>query len=134
MIVKICNSNSISSILAYNLKKVEGEVATPLSSNYMSLKASFKQHLKYLNELTSQDSRIKNVAKHIIINPAENNLDDDTLNNIATDVMNQMGWDNQPCLVVKHEDIDKIHIHIVTTNIDFNGNKIDTNYEKKRVF
>ena len=58
MIVKICNSNSISSILAYNLKKVEGEVATPLSSNYMSLKASFKQHLKYLNELTSQDSRI----------------------------------------------------------------------------
>lgn len=132
MIVKICNSNSISSILAYNLKKVEGEVATPLSSNYMSLKASFKQHLKYLNELTSQDSRIKNVAKHIIINPAENNLDDDTLNNIATDFMNQMGWDNQPCLVVKHEDIDKIHIHIVTTNIDFNGNKIDTNYEKKR--
>jgi len=122
----------ISSILAYNLKKVEGEVATPLSSNYMSLEASFKQHLSYFTELTSQDTRVKNVAKHIIINPAENNLSDETLNNIAQDFMKDMGWDNQPCLVVKHEDIDKIHIHIVTTNVDFNGNKIDTNYEKKR--
>lgn len=122
----------ISSILAYNLKKVEGEVATPLSSNYMSLEASFKQHLSYFTELTSQDTRVKNVAKHIIINPAENNLSDETLNNIAQDFMKEMGWDNQPCLVVKHEDIDKIHIHIVTTNVDFNGNKIDTNYEKKR--
>ena len=42
---------------------------------------------------------------------------------IAKEYMSKMGYEEQPYIVFKHRDIDKIHIHIVSIKIDKNGKK-----------
>ena len=43
-----------------------------------------------------------------------------------------MGYGNQPYIVYLHEDIDRRHIHIVSTCVNENGEKIDDAYEWNR--
>ncbi|CUQ39372.1 Relaxase/Mobilisation nuclease domain [Parabacteroides distasonis] len=46
--------------------------------------------------------------------------------------MQKMGYGNQPYIVYLHEDIDRRHIHIVSTCVNENGEKIDDAYEWNR--
>jgi hypothetical protein len=44
-----------------------------------------------------------------------------------------LGYGNQPYLVYKHADIDRVHFHIVSTRIDCDtGKKIKDNYEREK--
>lgn len=43
-----------------------------------------------------------------------------------------MGYGDQPYIVYRHRDIDRIHYHIVSVNIDENGRRISDRYEKLR--
>lgn len=43
--------------------------------------------------------------------------------------MQRMGYGNQPYIVYMHEDIDRRHIHIVSTCVNEKGEKIDDAYE-----
>ena len=46
--------------------------------------------------------------------------------------MERMGYGNQPYIVFKHTDIDRTHIHIVSTCVGINGKKIPDDYDHKR--
>ena len=46
--------------------------------------------------------------------------------------MQRMGYGNQPYIVYMHEDIDRRHIHIVSTCVNEKGEKIDDAYEWNR--
>ena len=46
--------------------------------------------------------------------------------------MERMGYGNQPYVVFLHEDIDRKHIHIVSTRVDANGEKLKHGYERRR--
>jgi hypothetical protein len=47
--------------------------------------------------------------------------------------MKHLGYGNQPYLVYKHADLERVHFHIVSTRIDCEtGKKIKDNYEKKK--
>jgi hypothetical protein len=49
-------------------------------------------------------------------------------------LMEHLGYGNQPYLVYKHGDIDRVHFHIVSSRIDqAMGKKIKDNFEKEKV-
>lgn len=78
----------------------------------------------------------KNTEKpilHISLNPApEDYLSDKQFAELAKDYMDRMGYGDQPYIIYVHEDTGRRHIHIVTTCVDENGNKISDTYEWNR--
>ncbi|MDH6355887.1 hypothetical protein M2132_002237 [Dysgonomonas sp. PH5-45] len=63
---------------------------------------------------------------HISLNPHPDDvLTDEQLIEIADEYMQKMGFSEQPYIVFKHEDIERMHIHIVSTNVDETGRKIN---------
>lgn len=51
---------------------------------------------------------------------------------LAADYMERMGYGQQPYVVFLHEDIDRKHIHIVSTRVNSEGRKIAHDYERRR--
>ena len=52
--------------------------------------------------------------------------------NIAQVYMERLGYGNQPYVIVKHEDIDRHHVHIVSVNVDEKGKRIDKDFLFRR--
>lgn len=46
--------------------------------------------------------------------------------------MERMGYGQQPYVVFLHDDIDRKHVHIVSTRVDANGEKIKHDFERRR--
>lgn len=51
---------------------------------------------------------------------------------LAADYMQRMGYGDQPYVVFLHEDIDRKHLHIVSTRVDINGEKLKHDFERRR--
>ena len=52
--------------------------------------------------------------------------------NIAQAYMERLGYGNQPYVIVKHEDINRHHVHIVSVNVDEKGKRIDKDFLFRR--
>lgn len=51
---------------------------------------------------------------------------------MAEEYLDGMGWGNQPHIIYKHTDIERVHIHIVTTQVDITGRKINDSHRNRR--
>lgn len=137
MIVKIGHGANIMGALSYNFQKVDAGIGRVLdaqdimqaTTGTFNLALSYRSFEPYLlaNRNTEKPSL------HISINPdPKDKVDDDRYVRLAADYMREMGYGNQPYIVFKHTDIERSHIHIVSTNVDQDGKKIRDNYEHKR--
>jgi hypothetical protein len=137
MIAKIGRGSKIYGALLYNHSKVlqdNGQILymsnmleTP-DGNYTTgqLFASFIPNL-------AVNKKTEKTAIHISLNPDPDDIvSDEDFIYIANEYMTKMGYGNQPYVVFKHNDIDRTHIHIVSTTVDENGIKISDVFEKKR--
>src|SRR5680860_458614 len=69
-----------------------------------------------------QRNATKNRYAHISLNlPHGEHLDDDTFLKISEEYMDNMGYAEQPFVVVRHTDTKHEHVHIVTTNVKEDG-------------
>jgi len=69
-----------------------------------------------------QRNATKNRYAHITLNlPRGEHLDDKTFHEISREYMRQMGYGQQPYVVVRHTDTKHEHVHIVTTNVNETG-------------
>lgn len=137
MIAKIGRGANIIGALSYNQLKVNqenGEVLTThriretINGNYTiaQLYLSFEPYL-FANKRTEKP------VLHISLNPdPRDKVSDENFKQIAKDYMERMGYGDQPYVVFKHTDIERTHIHIVSTCVDYNGKKLADNYEKLR--
>ncbi|WP_373518766.1 relaxase/mobilization nuclease domain-containing protein [Pricia sp.] len=74
-----------------------------------------------------QGNATKNRYAHITLNlPHGEHLDDATFNQVSKEYMLQMGYGEQPYVVVRHNDTKHEHVHIVTTNVDGSGKVLGT--------
>jgi hypothetical protein len=49
-------------------------------------------------------------------------------------MMENLGYGNQPFFVYKHQDLERVHFHVVSTRIDrVTGRKVKDNYEKEKL-
>lgn len=85
--------------------------------------------LGMLQKLAQLNTRTVVNSLHITLNfdPSEA-LSKETLVKIAGTYMDKIGFGNQPYLIYQHHDAGHPHIHIVTTNIEANGNRIDLHH------
>ncbi|MCK0190674.1 relaxase/mobilization nuclease domain-containing protein [Arenibacter sp. F20364] len=69
-----------------------------------------------------QRNATKNRYVHISLNlPHGEHLDDKTFYKISKEYMDNMGYGEQPYVVVRHNDTKHEHVHIVTTNVKEDG-------------
>lgn len=118
----------MSKALNYNEKKVQegqAKVLTAINCLKSADEMDFYDKLTTFQKLTSLNERATTNVLHVSLNfdPSEK-LENDQLISIAKDYMVGIGFGDQPYLVYRHYDTGHTHIHIVSTNIRFGGQRI----------
>lgn len=140
MIIVIHQSGNTQNALFYNEKKAEQKKAyfyksgnTPTINPFAGTK---HDRLNILKEIEERNTRVKKKGLHISVNPTVTDLvklGDKGIRTEIGNLMDHLGYGNQPYFVYKHSDIDRTHFHIVSTRIDCEtGKKIKDNYEKEK--
>lgn len=141
MVIVIHQTVHTENALHYNEKKVkEGKAVFFHSRNTLSVNPFMydeKHRLKNLLDIEKANTRVKNKCLHISFNPSVDDyrkLGDTTIRHEIDRMMEHMGYANQPYFVYKHQDLDRVHFHVVSTRIDRQtGRKIKDNYEKQKM-
>lgn len=131
MVARISSPHSLKRALNYNEKKLQkGQAECISAGNYLlnTKQMNFYDKLERLQNLISLNERAKKSnTLHISLNfdPSEN-LSKEKLAAIAADYIGQIGFGQQPYLVYQHFDAGHPHLHILTTNIQADGRRINT--------
>jgi hypothetical protein len=128
MVARINTSKSLSKVLNYNEHKVrEKEAEILVAQNFLkdAAKLSFSDKTRYFERFTSLNERTTTNTLHASLNfdPSEK-LSNEQLIDIAKAYMDKIGFGEQPYLVYRHHDAGHPHIHIISTNIQRDGNRI----------
>ncbi|MGE9310435.1 relaxase/mobilization nuclease domain-containing protein [Niabella sp. CJ426] len=128
MVARIVTGKSIKGAVNYNEEKVRKGLATLIGAQGYTASPehlTFKGRLLRLERLAAGNSRAKTNCVHISLNfePAEK-LSDEKMTQIAERYMQGIGLGAQPFLVYRHTDAGHPHMHIVTTNIQSDGQRI----------
>jgi hypothetical protein len=140
MIIKIHQTCNTKNALFYNEKKVERHYATFYhSKNTPEINPFFgDKNARYgiFKEIEDRNTRVRKPGLHISVNPTVGDLvrlGDAGIRTEISNLMKHLGYGNQPYLVYKHADLERVHFHIVSTRIDSDtGKKITDSYEKEK--
>ncbi len=133
MVAVIKTGHSIHRIFNYNENKVKAGVAEcigagnyPIDPDKMSLSMKLNRFLKQMK----LNENVKRNSVHISLNfdVSESHLSQEKLLAIAEDYMEKIGFGKQPYLVYQHYDAGHPHIHLVTTNVEADGKRIDLHH------
>lgn len=135
MIVKILGSASSNFHgVQYNDKKVEkGTGELMLMKNFPSFinENSSQEEVKNYLKSISKNEKVKKPQFHAVISTKFQQHSKEELTKVAEDFMQEMGYGNQPFIVVFHNDTENNHVHIVSTRVDKStGKKLNDSYEK----
>lgn len=135
MIVEIENPKpSCSSVLDYNEGKVLKGVAQLIGyANMPSVDHDdiYREFERYENNARYGT---RQVSFHASVNPSESDTcTEKQVLKFISGMMAHIGMGEQPMLIYRHNDIDRLHYHIVSVRIDKDGRKINNHYEKKAV-
>ncbi len=134
MIAKIIKGTSFSGVLAYILGKQEGK-ARVLYAEGVRRDASSHEIASDFALQASMRPNVKKPVYHTILSfSAEDaeRLDDKTMNNLALQYLQKMGYGDTQYLIVRHLDREHPHVHICINRIDNNGKTISDSNEKYR--
>lgn len=141
MVIKIHQTANTVNALLYNERKVEKGLAeffdsrNTLSQNPFSY--NVKHRLNIFSDIEQQNPRVKNKCLHISINPTADDylkMGDKYIQAEVSNLLKDLGYGNQPYFVYKHEDLDRVHFHVVSTRIaKETGKKISDSNERKKV-
>lgn len=137
MLAKITSGKSVFGILQYNKIKADDDHAKVLFSQKMfdspNGKFSIKDCMDSFYPYLAINRRTEKVVFHASLNPdPKDKLSDEQLSEIAQAYMQKLGYGDQPYIVLKHSDIKRKHLHVISLRIDENGRKINDSYEVAR--
>lgn len=137
MIAKIGKGSNIYGVILYNQQKVENETGAVLLLNKIPDTLNGRYSTQYFNKCfepyLSANIKTEKTVRHISLNPdPTDKVSDEQFTDMAQEYMERMGYGNQPYIVFKHTDIDRTHIHIVSTCVGIDGKKIPDDYDHPR--
>lgn len=139
MVADIHIGNNLYGTLAYNQEKIDAGLGKILETNRVFVPADgqffvgdcMRDFERVMPPLVTTTRGII----HISLNPhPEDKINDDQLADIGREYMERLGFGGQPYMIFKHEDIDRQHLHIVSTRVRSDGSLISDkkNYEKSK--
>ncbi len=139
MVADIHIGNNLYGALAYNQEKIDAGLGKILETNRVFVPAdgqfSVGECMRDFERVMPPQVTTTRGIIHISLNPhPEDKLTDDQLADIGRQYMERLGFGGQPYMIFKHEDIDRQHLHIVSTRVRSDGTLISdkNNYEKSR--
>lgn len=137
MIAKIGKGSNMYGAIMYNQQKVDKENGAVLLLNKIPDTMDGKYSASYFNQCfepyLSANIKIEKTVRHISLNPdPTDKVSDEQFAEMAREYMERMGYGNQPYIIFKHTDIDRTHIHIVSTCVGIDGKKIPDDYDHPR--
>lgn len=139
MVARITFGRNIAGVLLYNKLKVDaGQAEALLCHNLPVTPADGKVDAYRLSEafrpwLEHPRAGLSRPVFHASLNPhPDDRLDDFQLLEIAHRYMEEMGYGDQPYVVFRHRDIDREHLHIVSSRIQPDGRAVDYYRYKER--
>ena len=87
--------------------------------------------LENLKKRTS-GPKIRNLTFHMSVNPSETDrpLSEAEAVGLIDEIMEGLGYKNQPYRIYKHTDIKRMHYHVVSTRAGADGKKINDSFER----
>lgn len=137
MVAKITIGSSLFGAIKYNADKVNEGKGQLLDTNRVynagNGKVNVGQVLQDFERWMPLKTRTEKPVFHVSLNPHPNDkLTDSDLTAIAHEYMQRMGYGDQPYIIVKHEDIDRHHIHIVSVRVNEQGKCVDKSFNYPR--
>lgn len=140
MIVKIFPSTEKSSEfpgVSYNTNKIDkfkGELMKVVNFGPLQALQQLRpeDYKNYLKMVSATNRGIKSPQFHAVISAKGREYDKQTLAAIAEQWLAAMGYGEQPYLLVYHKDTSHNHIHLVSTRINKQGEKISDSFERIR--
>ena len=137
MIAKIGKGSNMYGAILYNQQKVDKENGAVLLLNKIPDTVDGKYSVAYFNKCfepyLSANIKTEKTVRHISLNPdPADKVSDEQFTEMAQEYMERMGYGSQPYIVFKHTDIDRTHIHIVSTCVGIDGKKIPDDYDHPR--
>jgi hypothetical protein len=134
MFVKIFKPKASFGGIKYNTRKVDGNKGQLMKvANFGPLQAfgQLKPHdyINYLSALAAQNKNVKLPQFHAVVSAKGKSYDKTSLTGIAEAWLKEMGYGNQPYLIVFHHDTDNNHVHLVSSRVERNGEKISSAFE-----
>ncbi len=137
MVAKISHGSNLYGTLSYNQEKVDEGLGKVLATNLViepsdgafNAAACMQDFERFMpSHITTKKPVI-----HISLNPhPDDKLTDEQLTEIGQKYMERLGYGSQPYMIFKHEDIDRQHIHIVSTRVRADGSLVPDSFEKDR--
>jgi hypothetical protein len=134
MIGNITAGNSFNGLIMYNEKKVQKGQAERLYSNYFNIEKSCESLIAGLERVADNyRAALKNKTFHVSLSLAETDkVSQDGLVEIGNKYMEKMGYGETPFIIYRHHDTGIDHLHIVSTRVDLDGNKVNDSMERLR--
>lgn len=137
MIAKIGKGANLYGVINYNFQKVASENGQILALNNMpeSLDGVYSvgYFMKCFDPYFAANNKTEKPIRHISLNPdPSDSVNDEKLIAIAKEYMTKMDFEKQPYIIFKHTDIERTHIHIVTTCVRSDGKKIPDYNDHRR--
>ena len=137
MVAKITIGNGLFGAIKYNADKVNEGKGQLLDTNKIfndgTGRVDIVQALHDFERHMPNQMRTEKPVIHISLNPhPDDRLTDKELTEMAHEYMQRMGYGDQPYIIVKHEDIDRHHLHIVSVRVDEQGKRINSDFTKRR--
>lgn len=139
MIIKILPKSKVFGGVRYNTDKVDsGKGELVVARNFHALEGIDglrpQDYVNYLETITAQSSRIRYPQFHAVLSCKGKTYGKDELTAIAENWLSEMGYADNPYLLVFHKDTANNHIHIVTTRVGRDGRKINDSFERLRAY
>lgn len=139
MVADIHKGSNLYGALAYNQDKIDNGKGQILETNRMFVPFDGQFRVSdcvrdFEQAMPSQIKTGKPVI-HISLNPhPDDRLTDAQLTDISREYLEKMGFGEQPYIIFKHEDIDRQHVHIISTRVRGDGSIISDSkdYERSR--